>query len=204
MKRSKRWFLPAEADVLGLLRAQSAETVAGMDAFAAWAGGDAEAGERVRAIEHRADTAKRAVLDALRTAFVTPLDPEDVFALSRGVDWILNHAKDAVRESDLTACPPDAIVRDMAVDLADAARRLDAAITALGAGPGDPAAAAEAAIKAERRLEKHYRRGMAALLEVDDVRLVTARRELYRRCSRIGENVDDVAERVIYAMVKER
>ena len=30
-----------------------------------------------------------------------------------------------------------------------------------------------------------------------------ARRELYRRCARIGELVIDVAERVIYAVVKQ-
>jgi hypothetical protein len=30
-----------------------------------------------------------------------------------------------------------------------------------------------------------------------------ARRELYRRAARIGEAVEEVAERVLYAMVKE-
>jgi hypothetical protein len=44
---------------------------------------------------------------------------------------------------------------------------------------------------------------MAALLQIDDLRAVTARRELYRRCSRIGDGAGDVAERVIYAVVKE-
>ena len=44
---------------------------------------------------------------------------------------------------------------------------------------------------------------MAALLEVEDLRERIARRELYRRCSRIGETVVDVAERVVYAVVKE-
>jgi hypothetical protein len=44
---------------------------------------------------------------------------------------------------------------------------------------------------------------MATLLEVDDLREVTARRELYRRCSRIGEAIVEVAERVGYAAAKE-
>jgi uncharacterized protein Yka (UPF0111/DUF47 family) len=199
----RHWFLPADSNVLGLLHEQATVTVEGMEAFAAWAAGDTGAADRVRACEHRADDAKREVLRALRTAFVTPFEPEDVFALSRAVDWILNHAKDAVGESEVMACPPDAVVSDMAGELVTAVRQLEAAILALGAGDGDPAAAAEAAIKAERRLEKSYRRGMAALLELEDLREVTARRELYRRCSRIGENVDEVAERVIYAVVKE-
>jgi hypothetical protein len=48
-----------------------------------------------------------------------------------------------------------------------------------------------------------YRDAMAALLESDDLREVTARRELYRRVARIGEVVVDVAERVWYVVVRE-
>jgi uncharacterized protein Yka (UPF0111/DUF47 family) len=199
----RRWLLPRAPDVLALLRAQSALTVEGMEAFARWAGGDVTAADDVRACEHRADTAKREVLGALRTVLVAPIEPEDLFALSRGIDWILNHAKDAVGESEVMACAPDATVAGMAGQLLAATRLLHTAIGALGPGRADPTAAAEAAVKEERRLEKVYRAGMAALLDLDDPHVITARRELYRRCSRIGENVDDVAERIIYAEVKE-
>ena len=44
---------------------------------------------------------------------------------------------------------------------------------------------------------------MAALLETDDLREEIARRELYRRCSRIGDTVVDVAERIGYATIKQ-
>ena len=49
-----RWFLPETPDVLGLLRAQLAVTIEGVDAFAAWAGGDPAAADVVRDAEHRA------------------------------------------------------------------------------------------------------------------------------------------------------
>lgn len=200
MSRS-RWFLPEEPDVLGLLRHQVAVTIEGMDAFAAWAGGDDGAGAAVRDLEHRADAAKRALHAALREAFVTPLEPEDLFALSTGVDRILNQSKDLVRESEVMACPPDAPLAEMASHLAGAVRELDTAISGLGGG--HTTEAANAAIKHDRRLERVYRKAMARLLEVDDLREVMARRELYRRCSRIGEAAVDVAERVLYAVVKE-
>jgi uncharacterized protein len=202
MKRA-RWFLPETPDVLGLLRGQVAVTVEGMDAFAAWAAGDAAAADTVRACEHRADTAKRDVRVALQAAFVTPLEPEDVFVLSRGVDWMLNHAKDTINESEVMACAPDDALAEMTALLAQALRHIDEAIERLGSKDGDAIAPADAAIKAERRLERAYRAGMAALLESDDLRDVTARRELYRRCSRMGEGAVDVAERVVYAVVKE-
>jgi uncharacterized protein len=201
--RQRRWFLPETPDVLGLLRRQLAVTVEGMDAFAAWAAGEPEAAHTVRACEHRADAAKREVLEALRAAFVTPLEPEDVFAMSRGVDWMLNDAKDAINEAEVMGCPPDAALAKMTGLLAEAVRHIEDAIAALGGADADATTAAAAAIKAERRHERAYRAGMAALLEVDDLREVTARRELYRRCSRIGDKAVDVAERVIYAVVKE-
>ena len=43
----------------------------------------------------------------------------------------------------------------------------------------------------------------ARLLEVEDTRERISRRELYRHCERISEIVIDVAERIVYAVVKE-
>jgi uncharacterized protein Yka (UPF0111/DUF47 family) len=197
------WFLPESPDVLGLLRRQLAVTIEGLDAFTAWAGGDAAAGDAVRTCEHRADEARRELHHALRVAFVTPLEPEDLFALSRGIDRIINQAKDAVRESEVMACPPDAPLAAMAALLADAVRELDAAVARLEPGTDEATANADAAIKAARHVERVYRSAMADLLGVDDLREVMGRRELYRRGSRIGETVVDVAERVLYAVVKE-
>jgi uncharacterized protein Yka (UPF0111/DUF47 family) len=198
-----RWILPESPDLLALLRGQVEITVRGMDAFAAWAtaGGDPQAAATVAATEHEADAAKLALRDALRSAFVTPLDPEDLFTLSRGIDWILNHAKDAIAEADAMGCPPDEPAAAMATLLAEALHHIDEAV---GRIPGHGAtAAADAAMKTERRLEKVYRAAMAALSDVEDLRAVMGRQELYRRCSRMGESVVEVAERLIYAVLKE-
>jgi uncharacterized protein len=198
-----RWFLPETPDVLGLLHNQVAVTIAGVDAFAAWAAGDAEAADAVRDSEGAADAAKRELLNALRAAFVIPLEPEDVFALSRGVDRILNYSRDLVGESDAMACPPDPGIAEMARALAEAVRHLDDAIAQLDSNGDAATASADAAIRAERRLEHAYFNGMAALLGVHDRSERIARRELYRGGSRIGDAVLEVAERVVYAVVKQ-
>jgi hypothetical protein len=188
---------------MGLLRAQLAVTIEGVDAFAAWARGDIRAADRVRDAEHRGDVAKRALLGALRAAFVTPLEPEDVFALSRGVDWIVNYARDLISESEAMACPPDAVIADMATLLGEAVRHIDQALVHLSSDPDGATAAADDAIKAEQRLERVYYRAMAALLDEPGRTERIARRELYRRCVRIGEIAIDVSERVVYAVVKQ-
>lgn len=198
-----RWLFPQTPDVVGTLRRQLAVTIEGLDAFGAWARGDESAALQVRDCEHRADAVKRELHRALREAFVTPLEPEDLFALSRGVDRLINQAKDAVRESEVMACPPDPPLAAMADLTASAARELDAAVEGLTKDGRGTTAAAERAIKAARRIERVYRAAMAELLTVDDLREVMARRELYRRGSRLAESIVEVAERVLYAVVKE-
>lgn len=198
-----RWFLPETPDVLGILRRHLAVTGEGMEALVAWAGGDLREAEVVRDAEHRADDCKRELRRALTTAFTTPYEPEDLYALGQGIDWVLNQAKDAVRESEVMACPPDAAVAEMAALLREAVGHLARALDHLGTHDREATVAADAALKSERNLERVYRLAMAELLEVDDLREVMARRELYRRFSRIGETVVDVAERVWYAVIKE-
>lgn len=203
MRRKRRWFLPDTPDLIGQLRVQAGITLEGVDAFAAWANGDPGAGETLQDIEHRGDTAKRELLEQLRDAFITPLAPEDLFALSRGIDWILDYTRDLVSESQAMSSPPDPRLGEMAGLLRDAVTHVDAAVGHLGSSNEAANEAADQAIAAERRLEHSYYSGMAELLEVDTRNERISSRELYRRCARIGEEVVDVAERILYAVVKE-
>jgi hypothetical protein len=198
-----RWFLPETPDVLGLLRAQLAVTIEGVDALVAWANGDQSAADALRDAERRGDIAKRALLGTLRAALVTPLEPEDVFALSRGIDWILDYARDLVSESDAMASPPDPVIAEMVRLLRDAVLHIDRALGHLGSDDEAATETADAAIESERELERTYYRGMAALLDVEDRSERIARRELYRRSERIGEAVIEVSERIVYAVVKQ-
>ena len=203
MRRKRRWFLPDTPDLIGQLRVQTKITLEGVEAFAAWAGGDAAAGETLRDIEHRGDAAKRELLEQLREAFVTPLAPEDLFALSRGIDWILDYTRDLARESVAMACPPDDRLAEMAEMLRDAVTHIESAIGDLQSKGDAASASADAAIKAVRRMGIAYYQGMAELLEVESRPERIGSRELYRRCDRIGEEVVDVAERIVYSVVKE-
>ena len=210
------WFLPDEPDVLGGLREQMTITVTGMDAFAVWASGDADAAARVRQAEHEADDAKRAVRVALRDAFITPISPEDIFILSQLLDKVLTASKDVVREAEVMDMAPDDSMAEMADRLREGTLHLSRAFDAISANGGNDGhrvatAAADDATKSARRMEKVYRAAMSSLLgldsegspEHDRVREIIGRRELYRRLSRIADTVVDVADRVWYAAVKE-
>jgi uncharacterized protein len=199
----RRWFLPETPDLLGMLAEQLDVTKEGVDGLVAWAHGDESQAEKVRELEHRGDEFKREVETALTTAFTTPLVPEDLYTLSRGIDWILNQSKDLIRESEVMACPPDDALAEMCEALAASVHLLCEAVSLIGSNKELATQRANEALRSERQIEKVYRDAMAALLELDDLREVTARRELYRRLARIGEVVVDVAERVWYTVVRE-
>lgn len=186
-----------------MLRQQLAVTAEAMEALVDWARGDESKAEVVRDSEHRADDHKRELRLALTTAFMTPLEAEDLFALSGELDRVLNGAKDAVRESEVMALAPDGAVAEMAECLLEGVRHLGRAFDCLGTDSASATEAADAAVKCQRRVERIYRQAMGALLEVDDLREVMARRELYRRFSRVGDELAEVGERVWYAVVKE-
>lgn len=199
-----RWFLPDEPDVLGLLAAQIAQTLRGLDAVAAWAGGNPAAAATVREAERDGDAAKDAVLRAATEAFVTPIEPEDLFALAQGIDWLLSRGRDLVNEATAMRVAPDDRMEAMVTLLRDSLREIGEAVASLPADPERATAAANAAIKTERSLEQVYYDGMAALLDNTDQRDRIARRELYRNIARIGDAEVLVAERVIYSVMKGR
>ena len=199
----KHWFLPQNPDVLHTLAAQADVTVAGAIAFASWAGGDPTQEAQVRACEHQADEVRRQLSLQLRQAFSTPVDQEDLFTLSERLDAVLNGLKNVVREADSYALEPDAAIAAMAGEIATGVQHLRTAMNHLDKDGDVATREADAAVSAERRMEKIYRDAMRGLLAVDDLREVVTRGEFYRRTLDIGQRLTRVADRVWYAVVKE-
>ena len=207
LRKGVRWFLPESPDVIGMLQAQAELTARGMGSFAAWAAGDVARADDVRLAEHECDDVRRKLVDTVSEAFTTPLEPEDLFQLSRDLDRVINGAKDAVRESEAMAFPPDAAVAEMAALLAEGVGHLQTAFNSLdGRGlkfVASATAAADAAVKSQRNLERIYRQATGDLIQIGDVRFIVASRELYRRIANISDDIVSVADRVWYSQVKE-
>lgn len=202
--RLSHWFLPHSADVLAMLSEQAAITVEGMEALVAWAEGEAPAADRLRQFEHAADKKKRELREALTEAFSTPLEPEDLFELSTGLDEVLDGAKNIVGEAEAMHTDPNAATAEMSTQLFEGTKRLARALELFAAGDREGATAkADRAVKDQRHLQHSYRRAMSDLVDVEDVREIAARREIYRRLARTGDRLVRVAERVWYSVLKE-
>ncbi len=199
----RRWFLPETPDVIGILRAQFALTIEAAERLADWAGGAEVELAELREIEERGERARRDLLHALRESFITPIEPEDLYSMSRGTGRMLDDMADLVGEAEVLRCSPDRGLADMTGLLAEALREIDRGVANLGSSGTDATACADRAIEGVRAMQDHYYRGMATTLDLDDRGERIARRELYRRCSRIGDTAVDVAERIVYSVVKE-
>ena len=204
-RRRLAWFLPEMPDLLGMLHAQFQATGDGMRDLAHWAdtGGDPAAALAVRAAEHLSDDRKLDLRRALRTAFSTPVDSEDLYMISERLENVMNEAKDTVREAELMDVAPDRSAAALAALVTQGVDHLDVAVAHLLDDPDRATTEADAARKCQRRMEKIYRAAMSDLQDDEDLRSVTGRRELYRRLLRIGEHMVSVSERVWYAVVKE-
>jgi len=108
-----------------------------------------------------------------------------------------------VREAEALEVAPDPALADMAAIALDVVRELAAALPALAPDPDPATAHADAAVAAERRMEKLYRAAMHDSLAIADLRASVNQREIYRRMLELGEAGVRVADRVWYAVVKE-
>jgi hypothetical protein len=189
--------------VVALLVAQGELTVAGMDAFKQWShAGGQDFAEAVRSAQHEAYHARRQLLAALQAALSTPVDQEDLYALSERIDRILTEARDALREAEVLGCAPDAYTGRMAERLADGTRALVTGFELLRKGPEEAGRRADAASDAVYHVERDYREAMAKLLQADDLRAVVAGQLLYRRYLDAAEAIVAVADRLWFVVLR--
>ena len=84
-----------KCDFYALLLQQAEQTYAGCEALVDFLDGKIGA-EEVERLEEVADDARRVLIDELNRTFITPIDREDIFALSRAIDDVVDHAKNTV------------------------------------------------------------------------------------------------------------
>ncbi|MFD2762913.1 DUF47 domain-containing protein [Micromonospora eburnea] len=122
----------------------------------------ARARQLIGVVEHDGDAHRAALIGRLRRSVTSPIDREDLFRLSRGVDDVLDATRDFVREFDLFGAAPDPLYGPVLDRLAGGLARLDAAVRLL---PDAPRRAAEAAAEAKKPgVRPAYQRSVAALM----------------------------------------
>lgn len=164
--------------------------------------GDPATGQMIRRDEHEADRIKVHNLHTLNEAFSTPIDREDLYRAIIDLDEVVNYCKTTVSEMDVLALTPDKHCLEMAMHIKLGSDALALGFSRLAKTPREAAADADAARKAERKVEKAYRRAIAELFQGDDYIHMFKRREIYRHLSNAADRMANCANTLHDIVVK--
>lgn len=151
--------------------------------------GDPALGLQIKQDEHEADTVKVRNIRKLNEAFSTPIDREDIYRAITDLDEIVNYCKTTVSEMSVLDIQPDKFDLEMAVDLNEGVQALIIGFGKLQSAPLAAQDDAERARKAERKVEKVYRRALANLFKGDDYIAMFKHREIYRHLSNAADRL---------------
>lgn len=151
--------------------------------------GEVGVGQRIMHEEHAADRTKARNLHALNEAFSTPIDREDLYRAIVELDEIVNYCKTTVFEMAELDLKPDKACLEMAMHIKLGCDALASGFARLAREPERAATDADAARKAERKVERAYRVALGQLFRGDDYIHMFKRREIYRHLSNAADRM---------------
>ncbi|MBN1680236.1 MAG: DUF47 family protein [Anaerolineae bacterium] len=162
--------------------------------------------QRVRQLEKQADEVRRILIDELNRTFVTPIDREDIYALSRALDDILDDTWFTINEMDILEVEPNKHLQEMAAELCSGAEEIKLAIDRLAQHPGVASTHVIRARGVKNNLETLYAKALADLFcepkDLENVITMLKLREIYRHLFHAGGRIGDAADIVDDIVVK--
>jgi predicted phosphate transport protein (TIGR00153 family) len=200
-------FKKRQNKFIKLIRDQAALTLEGLDALKVYMDDkDPAAAAQLSKKEKEADEARRILICELNKSFITPFDREDIFALSRTIDDVLDYAYSTMSEMEILKVRPTSYLKKMASLLRDAAYELLMAVDRLEHHPGVASDHTQRAKALENRVEDVYREAIADLFKgAEDIKHVIKMlklREVYRHLSNAADRGDEAANVIADIIVK--
>jgi uncharacterized protein len=165
---------------------------------------DPEASERVNALEREADDLRRILIDQLNRTLITPFDREDIYALSRAVDEIIDAAQRTVEELHVFKVQPNQALVDMAQVLKRGTLEIYDALKNMKDHPSVALEHAKAAKATENQIHHIYLKALADLFDdpKHDTGYMFKMREIYRHLNRSADSCDDAANIITDIIIK--
>ncbi len=202
-----RLFKKRKNVFIKLIHDQAQLTLEGLDALNTFLSSqDPAASDLLTAKEKEADETRRILIDDLNKTFVTPFDREDIFALSRTIDDVLDYAYSTVSEMEILKVVPTPYMQNIAALLRDAAYELFQAVNTLEEHPAVANDHAQRAKALENRVEGVYREALADLFsgaeDIPHLINMLKMREVYRHLSNAADRGDEAANVIADIVVK--
>jgi uncharacterized protein len=192
---------------ISLIHDQAALTLEGLEALKAYMTTHDPADSALLVTkEKEADEARRILIAELNKTFITPFDRQDIFALSRAIDDVLDYAYSTVSEMEILKVMPTPFMQRIASLLRDGAYELLMAVDRLEKHPEVSGDHAQRAKALENRVEDVYREALADLFsgaeDIEHVVKMLKLREVYRHLSNASDRGDEAANVIADIVVK--
>jgi predicted phosphate transport protein (TIGR00153 family) len=200
-------FKKRQNNFMKLIHEQAALTLAGLDALKVYMESqDSGAAADLITKEKEADEIRRILIYELNKTFITPIDREDIFALSRTIDDVLDYAYSTLNEMEILKVRPTSFMQRITSLLRDGAYELLQAVDRLQDHPGVANEHAQRAKALENRIEDVYREALADLFSgAEDTKHIVKmlkQREVYRHLSNAADRGDEAANVIADIVVK--
>ena len=167
---------------------------------------DPEVAAELSLKEKEADEVRRILIDELNHTFVTPFDREDIFALSRSIDDVVDYADTTAMEMLILKVKSTPYMLRIASLLKDATYEIWHAVQRLPKHPTIAIDHAQRAKALENRVEAVYREAIADLFsgpeDLHHVVEMLKMREVYRHLSNAADRGDEAANSIADIVVK--
>jgi predicted phosphate transport protein (TIGR00153 family) len=162
--------------------------------------------DAVDKMESEADEIRRILIDELNRTFVTPFDREDIHAISRAIDDMLDYAYTTVVEMSILDVDPNQYMHDIGTLLVKSANEIHMGVQRLSDHPGVAQNHAVRAKQIENQVENLYRQALADLFhqpkDPEHIVEMLKLRETYRHLSNAADRGDDAANILSDIVVK--
>jgi uncharacterized protein len=159
--------------------------------------------EEIKEIERDGDAKRRILIDELAHTYATPFDREDLFALSRAIDDILDAANETAIELAIYKIEPPEGLHEMAGVLVEGARHIRASVGELLDHPGVAAEHAVRAKRSENRIDALYHQAVGRLFDSGgEISKILKSREIYRHLKNSADRIDQAADEISVIVIK--
>ncbi len=190
-----------EVDFFDLLLDQAEKTLGGCQALLKCLEGECDPIE-VDRLEKEADDIRRILIDELNQTFITPIEREDIFALSSAIDDVIDHARNTVKEMGIFEVESNEHLCQMAELLQKGAEQLVGSLRHLKKNPNVAVEYAVRAKRVENEMNDLYLLALQQLFSGSEPRLMFIFREIYRHFNRSADRVDEAANIISNIVIK--
>lgn len=207
MEWLKRFLKPKQSNFLQMLIKQGEYAIMSVEALQAYFKKQSDKkSTKARQIEQEADEVQRILVHELQETFVTPIDREDIFSLSRAMDNFIDYVYDTVEELEIFEISASDAVSEIALSLLEMANELHLALQRLLDHPGVASEHARRVKALENEVEDAYRRNLAELFhgpeDIHQVMDILKMREVLRHLSNAADQGDKAADIIMDIVVK--